>query len=771
MQESMPRDSGAVTRREDIRFITGAGRYTGDVRSDGMLFAAIVRSIHPHASIDGVETEAARSSPGVVAVLTSPDAESDGILDLSGPVSIPSSKDGPLTTRRPALAGRRARYVGEPIALVVAESAAAAHDAAELVEVAYTTLPGLALTEHALAANAPTIWEDFPGNVAFEVRMGNADAVGKAFAAAAHVTRAEIDVTRVTAAPLEPRVSTGDVEGGRLVLRSSHQSPHALRAGLARIFRVDPSEIRVIAEDVGGSFGMKGGVYAEDVLVLWAARRLGRPVCWTSGRSEAFLSDENGRDVNARTELALDGDGNFLAFRVRYDVNIGAYLSSRSLAPLNNIGGIAGVYRTPYIAAEIRGIFSNTVPTAPYRGAGRPEATYVLERTIDMAARELGVDASDLRRRNLVPPEAMPFKTGLVFTYDCGEFAANMDKASELIDRAGFDARREESRCRGKLRGLGMSNPIEVAGGPYSKPGKDISRVTVRPDSEIILECGIMSVGQGLETAMIRLAALQLKTLPERISYRQGDTDRLSHGKGSGGSGGLSIGGSAVARAVARLIENARLLAADHLEVAETDLEYEASGFRVAGTDRVVSLTELAAYVAESGPADSTLSGEAEFQPEKVTFPNGCHMCEVEIDPETGKVDIVAYVAVEDVGRVLNPTLVEGQMHGGIAQGVGQALKEAVIHDENGELLTGSFNDYAMPFASDLTAFRLATREVPTAVNPLGVKGVGEAGTVGSLAATMNAICDALADVGVRHINMPATPARVWSAIQAARSG
>lgn len=450
---------------------------------------------------------------------------------------------------------------------------------------------------------------------------------------------------------------------------------------------------------------------------------------------------------------------------------MGGYLTARSLSLLRNIGGAAGVYRTPALFAEIRGVFTHSVQTSAYRGAGRPEATYAIERTIDLAAREHGFDPFELRMRNLVPPEDMPFRTDLVYTYDCGDFPGNMKRVAELIDRAGFPARQAIAKSNGKLRGIGFANPIEVAGGPVERPGKDMSRITAHPDGTFSLECGIMSAGQGLETAMTHIAAVKLGTTPDRILYSQGDTDRLAIGRGSGGSSSVVVGGSAVSVVVDRLIETARERAADMLEAAAADLEFSAAAFRVVGTDRTVTLAELAA-VGEDGPEganhDRRLFAEAEFQSSGVTYPNGSHACEVEIDPETGAVKLVNYAAVEDIGRVLNPMLADGQMHGGIAQGFGQAVKEAIIYDESGELLTGSFSDYGLPLASDLPNFDLDFREIPTAVNPLGAKGIGEAGTVGALSAVMNAVCDALNAVGVPDLEMPATPLRVWSAIQAA---
>jgi carbon-monoxide dehydrogenase large subunit len=758
----------AVRRREDFRFITGRGRFTDDVRLPQLAHAAIVRAPHAHAVVKSLSADAARRAPGVIAVLTAADAEADGIAMLSASVNVkrPDGSDAP-DTPRPLLARDHVRFVGEPLAIVIAESAAAAEDAAELVEADYEPLPAIVGVQQALAPGAPVLWDEAPDNIAYSWRKGDDAAIDAILANAAHVTRAELTISRVTAAPVEPRVAVGAVEDGRLVLRTSTQGPHQARNLMASALKLDPSEVRVVAEDVGGSFGMKAGLYREDVLVLWAARRLRRPVKWTSTRAQAFLSDEHARDILATTELALDADGNFLAFRARLDNDIGAYLSGRSLPVIFNIGGISGVYRTPAISGELRGVFSNTAPTGPYRGAGRPEATYVLERTIDIAARDIGADPFELRRRNLIPAEAMPYDTRFVYTYDCGDFAANMEHAAKLADRDGFAARRDAARARGKLRGLGVANALEVAGGPFVRPTRDSARLTVEPDGTIVLDSGSMSVGQGLETSTAELAAAGLGVSSERIAYSQGDSDRLGVAHGSGGSSATPVGATAVHLAVERLIEVARARAAEVLEAAPSDIDYSAGALRVVGTDRVVTLQELAAgAVVHAGarPSDmEPLSAEAEFHPDSVTYPNGCHICEVEVDPETGRVEMVGYVAVEDVGRVLNPLLVEGQLHGGIAQGAGQALRELIVHDASGELLTGTFNDYAMPLASSFCDFQIANREVPATANPLGVKGVGEAGNVGSLVVAMNAVCDALKDYGVTHLDMPATPERIWA--------
>jgi carbon-monoxide dehydrogenase large subunit len=762
---------GAVRRREDPRLLKGEGRYTGDLRFPGLAHAALVRSPHAHAAVGTVDVAAAKAAPGILGVFTAADLAADGMPELPCGVDMkrPDGSKAPQTTR-PLLARDRVRHVGEPVALIVGETLEAALDAAELVEVAYDPLPSASNTADGLQGKA-VLWPEAPDNIAWVWSKGIDDALDAALQGAAHVTRLDFAVSRVSANPIEPRVALGQVEDGRLVLHVSHQSPYGLRNGLAALFKLPPGQVRVVAGDVGGSFGMKAGAKPEDVLVLWAARKLGRPVLWRSSRGEAFVSDDHARDVLIRAELGLDKDGKFLALKVRQDVNIGCYLSGRSLGTLNNIGGITGVYRIGRSGAVAHGVFSNTLPMGPYRGAGRPEATYTIERLIDVAARELGIEPWELRRRNLVPASAMPYDTGFTFKVDCGDFAANMDAAARTAERDGFAARRDEAKRRGKLRGLGIANPIEVAGGPFTKPGKDSGFVNVAPDGTVTVLTGAMSTGQGIETAMAQLVAQRLGVPIERIRYGQGDTDQLPAGRGSGGSSALCVGGTAVSLAIDKVLEKGRALAADLLEAAAIDIAFADGRFTVSGTDRSVALVEVARLAAERAASDpeAALAAGEEWQPPSVTFPNGCHICEVEVDPETGAVEIVRYSAVEDVGRVLNPMLVAGQMHGGVMQGIGQVLGERILHDpETGQMLTASFMDYFMPRADDLLRIDVATREVPTAVNPLGAKGVGEAGTVGALSAAMNAICDALAPLGVRHLDMPATPERVWAAIQAA---
>jgi carbon-monoxide dehydrogenase large subunit len=777
MTQSEARPAGAPHRREDARLVTGRGLFAADRRPEGLCHAAFVRSPHARARIAGVDAAAARAVPGAIAVFTAADLAADGVTGIAASVDLkrPDGSKAPAMAR-PLLARDAVLHQGEPVAMVVASSQAAALDAAERVAVDYQAMPAVTDAGAALAAGAPAVWAEAPDNVAFVWSYGAHERVAAAIAAAPRVARLDYVLTRVSAAPLEPRAVLAAPEpDGRITVHASTQNPFQIRDGLVRLFGISPERLRVMAGDVGGSFGMKAGLAREDALVFWAARRLGRPVRWLCERGEAFLADDQARDVRIKAALALDAEGTFLALDVHYDVNIGAYLSGRSMGPITNVGGVAGVYRTPLIAATVRGVFTNTVPTAPYRGAGRPDATYAIERLIDVAAREAGIDPIALRRRNLIPAEAMPYQTGLIFRYDCGDFRANMDEAARLADVAGFPARREAAASRGRLRGLGVCNPIEVAGGPFNRVLPDNARIVVRAAGTVDLYTGAMSVGQGLETSFAQIVAARLGVPADRVRYHQGDTDDLPAARGSGGSSGLCVSGSAVALAVEQAIEEGRRLAADRLEAALADIAFADGQFAVVGTDRRLALAEVARLAAAARPAappsEQGLVGAAQFQPPDVTFPNGCHICEVEVDPETGAVEPIAYVSVEDIGTVINPMLVHGQIHGGVAQGMGQALCERIVHDpDSAQLLTGSFMDYAMPRAADVPPVAIALRAVPTKVNALGAKGVGEAGTVGAIAATMNAICDALAPLGVTHIDMPATPERVWIAIRRARA-
>ena len=766
----------SVRRVEDPRLIQGLGRYGDDVNLVRQAYAVVVRSPHAHARIRGIDATAARTAPGVVAVLTGADLAADKIGNLPTDGGRKRRDGSPaFTTPRPALVRDRARHVGDPVALVVAESQAQAVDAAELVAVDYEPLPTIASTHEVLRGGGASVWDEVPDNVAFVWEAGNRDAVARAFESAAHVTRLEFVVTRVAAAPLEPRAAVGEYDRrvGRYTLHTGIQAPHGLRTLLAdQVFKVPHSQLHVVTGEVGGSFGMKSGVYPEVVLVLWAAKRLGRPVKWVSDRREGMVTDEAGRDNVSTAELALDAHGKFLALRVAIGLNIGAYLTPRSAGPgTNNVGGIAGVYTTPAIHVQTTGLYTNTTPTGPYRGAGRPEATYAIERVIDVAARELKVDALELRRKNMIPSSAMPFKTGLVFTYDCGEFARGMDLALRLADQPGFEKRRVEARTRGRLRGFGIANPIEVAGGPYTAVNPDTAEIRVNTDGSVSVFTGSTSMGQGNETAFTQIVCDRLGVPPERVQVFWGDSDALGAGRGNGGSGALTVGGSAVTRASEKIIEHGRRIAAKMLEAATEDVKLADGKFTVAGTDKGVTWAAVArtAYQPRQLPAgmEPGFSETAAFTPPAVTFPNGTHICEVDIDPDTGVVTIVRYAVVDDVGRMVNPLLVKGQIHGGIVQGLGQGLFEDMTYDAaTGQLLAATFMDYAMPRADDVPGFDVDAHEVPTQVNPLGAKGVGEAGTVGALPALLNAVNDALAPLGVRHLDMPVTPARVWRAIQ-----
>lgn len=779
-------EAHALSRREDQRFLVGEGCYAADGGSPGMLWAAFVRSPHAHAKLGVIDCTAARSVAGCVGVFTHDDLEGIGAIPGGIGFTRPDGTPAPKTDR-PLLAGERVRYVGEAVALVVGTTHWAALDAAERVAVEYEALPLVTDPDEALGPEAPAVWDKVPDNIGFVWRGGDPERTRRALEGSARVVRRTFPVSRVLANSLEPRGAWAELDpSGRLVLHASIQTPYGLRNGLAaRTFRVDPSAIRVIAGDVGGSFGMKAGIQPEYALVSWAAKSLGRPVRWIANRTEGFLSDEHAREIHITAELGLDEEARFTALRVRWVANLGAYVTGRSGWCVGNMGGIAGVYAIPAIAAESWGVLTNTVPTGAYRGAGRPEATYTIERIVNAAAAELEIDPYELRRRNLIPPEAMPYKTALTFNYDCGEFEENMRVAGRMADLAGFPERRAKAARRGHLRGIGICNSIEVAGGPFLHPLRDMARVALAEDGTLRVQAGVMSTGQGLETAFCQLVADRFGVPLARVFYEQGDTDQLPDGKGSGGSASLCTGGAALWLATDRLIERAKRIAAEKMEVATGDVALQGGRFTIVGTDRSIDLAGVARAARERGAGgdsearrtnekeapDGGLAELGEFLPEAVSYPNGTHICEVEIDPETGVTEIVSYSAVEDLGAVVNPLLVDGQLHGGITQGIGQAMGEHAIHDrESGQLLTASFMDYPMPHADDVPNFHLASRHVLTNSNPIGVKGVGEAGTVGALAAVMNAVNDALSELGISDFDMPATPARVWQAIQSARA-
>ncbi|MGI3168368.1 xanthine dehydrogenase family protein molybdopterin-binding subunit [Pseudooceanicola sp. C21-150M6] len=755
-------------RVEDHRLITGAGHYTDDLRAEGALWAVFVRSPYGMARIDGIDVAEAAALPGVVAVLTAADLAADGV----GPVQAAAGLAGPdgrswEATSRPLLARDIARFVGEPVAMVVAESRMAALDAAEAVLADLEELPAVVSVTEARAPGAPLVHDTRPGNLCAEWERGDGAAARAALEASAHRVRMVAPVTRVAAMTMEPRTALARAEpGGRIGLYLSHQSPAALRDALAGAFGMEATQIRVVAGDVGGAFGMKSGPLREEMLVFWAAKRLGRPVRWRADRSEAFLSDEGGRALEFEAELGLDADGQFTALSVLMRIDAGAYMSARSLPPVLNMGGIAGVYRTPVIAGRIEGYLTNTVPVAPYRGAGRPEATFVIETLIDKAARELGIDRVALRRRNLIGADQMPWPANWYFGYDCGEFETVLDLGLARAGWEGFEARRAASEAKGLVRGRGLALCIETAGGMWGRKGQDWANLELQADGTISVAAGAFSAGQGCETTMTDIAAQMFEVSPRRVTYSQGDTDVLAKGGGMGGSGATIKVGSAVRGAAERILVEAKAMAGEELEADIADIEYQGGVFTIAGTDRSIELTEIARIAADRG---TPLQAEGNFAPDAPTFPNGCHICEVELDPGTGQFTIASYAAVEDIGTVLQPQMAEAQIQGGVAQALGQIFMEEMRYGEgDAQLLTGSLMDYAMPRAKDLPMYDCGFHEVPTGMNPLGVKGVGEAGSVGGMAAGMSAVMDALAQLGVTEFTMPATPGRVWQAIRAA---
>ncbi len=767
-----------VKRFEDVRLLTGRGRYQGDVNFPGQVHMVVLRSPHPHARIRGIDARAALAASGIVAVLTGADLAKDKLGTMRMTLKRKRPDGSPMfTSPHLGLSPERVRYIGDPVGLVIAETLAQAKDAAELVDVDYEPLPAVTGTADAVKPGAPPVWDECPDNISSVYEAGNKAAADAAMASAVRIVRRRFDITRVHAQYMEPRGALGVWDPGeeRYTLYADVQYPHRVRTALAsNILKVPEHSIRVVAGDVGGGFGTKGWQYPEHRLVLWAARKLGRPVKWACERSEAILADEHARDNVTEAELGLDAEGRFLGLRVRTLANVGAYVSSdrNLLATFSNVATLVGVYTFPAAHVHVSCVFSNTNSTAPYRGAGRPEATYVIERLIDEAARELDVDRLELRRKNVIPASAMPYKTALGMTYDCGEFDKSMEEALTAADVAGFEARRAEARRRGKLRGLAVVNAIERA----ASPQPEFAEVRFSPSGTATIFMGTKNQGQGHETTFKQILHERLGIAPEDVRYVDGDTDRVAFGMGSMGSRSTVIGGTALTMAADKVIAKGRRIAAKLLEAAEADITFAEGRFAVKGTDKAVALKDVAraAFTPASLPPgiEPGLYETGTFSPPADTWPNGCHVCEVEIDEETGAAALVSYTIVDDVGTVINPLTLKGQIHGGVAQGVGQALMEQVIYDrESGQLLTASFMEYGMPRADDFPDMHIESHPVPTKLNPLGAKGAGEAGTVGALPAVMNAVLDALAPLGVRALDMPATSERVWSAMQAARAG
>ena len=764
----------SLARKEDTRLLTGAGRFTADLLRPGMAHAAMLRSPHAHADILSIDIAAASAMPGVLAVLTAAEYAADGLGGIpSGSALIrfpgtPPDQDFAFRPARPALATGRVRFPGDTVAMVVAETARQAQNAAEAIEIAYEIRPAVAGTAAAAVPGAPLVWDEAPGNICFHWSAGDAVAVDAAFAAAHQVVRLPAINNRIHVAALETRGAIGEYNAatGRYTLSTGSQMPHSLKAALAGIFALPPDRFRVRVADVGGSFGIKNALYPEQILVLWAAQRLGRIVAWIGERADGFLSDYHARDNETLGELALDAEGHFLALRVASIAAIGAYLAPKGqLSPTTNTQALAGVYRLPAIHVSVTGVFSHTAPTEVYRGAGRPEAVYLLERLVDHAARETGIDREALRRRNLLTPAHLPYATALGLRYDSGDFPAMLSAGLQRADAAGFPIRRAAARNAGKLRGLGWAHYCErVAGGWAENAWLELA-----PTGRLTLLIGTMSNGQGHETAYAQLAAAQLGLDPEDIDVIQGDTDRIPSGGGTGGSASISIGGAAVASAATDLVNQALPLAADALEAAQADIAFTNGAFRIVGTDRRIGLADIAGRLGQNGAPDM-LAGTGFWNPDSPTFPNGCHVAEVEIDPDTGAWSLVAYTMLHDFGRVLNPMLLQGQLQGGVVQGIGQAACERVVHDtESGQLLTGSFMDYQIPRADELPPLKLETLPTAAPSHPLGIKGCGEAGAAGAPPAVMNALLDALAPLGVHSLDMPATPERVWQAIRKAR--
>ncbi len=758
-----------VSRFEDQRLLRGHGNFVDDVVLPRMAHGVVLRSPHAHAKIRSIDISTAQSAPGVLAVLTGADWMASGYDDLPKGHSRKRRDGSPLyLPDYPALVTNRVRWVGDYVAFVVAETREQALDAMEMIDVDYVVLPSVTATNEASKDDAPLVWDDCPNNICFVHLGGDKEAVDAAFKTAAHVVEHEFTINRVTAAPTEPRACVGDYDSaeGHYTIYTTLQRAHAFRTQLAEVLRVSENKLRCIAGDVGGSFGMKSAVYNEVPLVLLASKLIGRPVKWTSTRSEAFLSDGQGRDNVTKAALALDSDYKFLALRVNTISNAGAYLQSGGEAYIGNLGTLAGVYKTPAIHADVTSVLTNTNPVRPYRGNGRPEAAYIIERIVDIAADELSVDPVDLRRRNLISPDDMPFKTGLTFTYDCGEFEKGMDIALEMADYKGFDARRAESKKRGKLRGFGFSNTIERAAAPSTEGGE----IRFDRSGSVTIFSGAVNQGQGHETVFKQLVCDKLGLDPEDVHYISGDTETVFMGEGSGGSRSATIGGSALLMASEKVIVKATAIAAHLMDASIDDVSFEVGVFSSTGSNKSLTIKEIgkAAANPKSLPdgMEPGLVVQAVFENKEVNYPNGCHACELEIDMETGTVDVVAYNVVDDVGVVMNPLLLHGQIQGGVAQGLGQVLMEDIRFDpDNGQLQTGSFLDYAMPHAADFSNIHVKSNAVPTKTNPLGVKGAGEAGNVGALPAVGNAVIDALSDYGIREIPMPMTSERIWRVI------
>jgi carbon-monoxide dehydrogenase large subunit len=763
-----------VPRTEDPTLVRGEGCYTDDVKLAGEAYAVMVRSRVAHGVIKGIDTAAARAMPGVLGVYTGADLAAYGTLKC---VVAFNNRDGTPMKKppRPALPSDKVRFVGDPIAFVVAETALQAKDAAEAVEVEIDQLPAVVRPEEAARPGAPLIHDEAPGNLALDYHYGDSEQVAAAFAKASHVTRLKLVNSRVVVNAMEPRAAIGvhDPASGRFTLHAPSQGAFGMKGNMADILKVEPKQVRILTGHVGGSFGMKSAPFPEYVCVLHAARALGRPVKWTDERSGSFVSDSHGRDHELIAELALDADGTFLAVRITNFGNMGGFLSQVAPMPstLNTVKNVQSVYRTPLIEVSTKCVFTNTSHVSAYRGAGRPEGNYYMERLIDTAAAEMEIDRLELRRRNQIKPREIPIKTASGSTYDSGDFPGVLKHALEVADAKGFAGRKRESRKHGKVRGLGIGCFLEVT----APPSKEMGGIRFEPDGTVTIITGTLDYGQGHAAPFAQVLTEKLGVPFERIRLLQGDSDELLAGGGTGGSKSIMHSGTAIVEAAAKVIEQGKQIASHVLEAAVADIEFAQGRFVIAGTDRSIGIMEIAdklrsgLNLPEGVPSKLDVSHVSEG-PGASTYPNGCHICEVELDPDTGVIEVVKYASVNDFGTVINPMIVEGQLHGGVIQGIGQALMEMTAYDSEGQLLTGSFMDYALPRASDSPDVTVVNHPVPATTNVLGVKGCGEAGCAGSLTSVMNAIADALSEFGIQHIDMPATPHRVWHAIQQARA-
>jgi carbon-monoxide dehydrogenase large subunit len=775
----------AVRRKEDQRFVTGTGHYTDDINRPGQTYAAFVRSPHAHAKVGKVDTKSAAAAPGVCAVLTGADLASDKIGSLICGWMIHSKDGSPMKMApHPAIAHDKACYVGDPVAVVLAERLAQAKDAAEKVKVDYEVLPAVADPAKAQAKGAPQIHEVAPSNTIYQWHLGDAKAADAAFKAAKHVTRLDIVNNRLVPNAIEPRAAIGEYDSGtgNFTLWNTTQNPHVARLVISAFVGVAPEhKLRVIAPDVGGGFGSKIFIYPEEVVALWASKRVGRPVKWVCDRSEAFLADAHGRDHITHAEMAFDADGKITGLRAKTIANLGAYMSTFSSSVPTYLYGtlLSGQYEIPAIYCEVDAVYTNTVPVDAYRGAGRPEATFVVERLVEVGARELGMDPAELRRKNFI--KSFPHQTPVLMNYDAGDYHGSLKRALELADLKGFGKRKRESAREGKLRGIGFSTYIEACGiAPSQVVGSlgcgvglwESAEVRVNPTGSVEILTGCHQHGQGHETTFAQVASERLGIPIESVSVVHGDTDKVQFGMGTYGSRSGAVGISALVRALDKVEAKAKKVAAHMLEVAEADIVFKDGKFTVAGTDKAAAWGDvtLNAYVAHKftgAEIEPGLKEGAFYDPVNFTFPAGCHICEVEVDPETGNTAIVSWTAVDDFGTVVNPMIVEGQVHGGVAQGIGQALLEAARYDKEGQLVTGSLMDYCLPRADNLPPYQVGTTVTKTPSNPLGIKGCGEAGAIAAPAAVINAITDA---IGTEDLAMPATSQTVWAALQKANS-